>query len=393
MKTKSKLGVLRIIGRERNWYYLKNIECGSLIDLFIVTLKLFFKCVKVTRIGKINAKVSRAMIKLTGLSHRRLYDLQLQNMPQDYIEVQNEKIIFEELDKFPERIISIFDLLILSSMLLKVFIFPRKRRNFLLFYWTFYTIIDKNLKYINNFPDYLFTYNDQDLVTSSIVTSLRQNGTYCVVMQHGLILDSEGYFPCNSNEFWAWGTCSFDAFQSKNRNCAFFVTGRLQADVKRFSSTQKKLFRPQQKILIAVGSRWKDIYLAIKKIRSSSLEQILDIKKFSIKYHPGTKCKIIIKILIKFYFSRINEEKGLIEQAVDKYDILYTRNSTVLLDFLLCGKPVLLLEKRVKLGALQSHCSTLDELILKKNDIDNKLLKQNKNRIAVLNDYLQILPK
>ena len=92
------------------------------------------------------------------------------------------------------------------------------------------------------------------------------------------------------------------------------------------------------------------------------------------KLHPSVKFKMFFRIYLKLFFSKIKEEKRYIEDTLEDYTQLYTVNSTLLLDFLLAGKKVLLSDRNILPDEIVDCCISLEN-----PDTGDSSSKQKKN--------------
>lgn len=386
---KNQIRILRSIGHERDWYYLNELKSNEFTTSIKVCLKLLFKCAVITGNTVFQLPNRQICVKLDSHSHERLFSLQRGAIQKQVLEVRGQNVRLQGFEKLPKKILTLWEFCILTYAIVAILIYKNKRRRVLEFYWIFYKIINQKIRMSSGIPKVLITYNDQDFITAAILNALQELGTYCIVIQHGLILNPSAYFPCNSDEFWAWGSSSKTQFSAVKSGCRYRLVGRLQKDYDLYHAP--KLFRDcDRRLLIAVGSRWRDIKLALEEFKFYKIQKHLDLNTVNIKFHPGTKFLFFIKLYFKIFYPEIKFENRWIENIVSEYDILYTRNSTAILDFLLAGNFVLLQEERQVLGDLLEYCIILKDLELYNYDVDEASLELFKSVRSTLDKYLTL---
>ena len=78
-----------------------------------------------------------------------------------------------------------------------------------------------------------------------------------------------------------------------------------------------------------------------------------------LKFHPSVRFQFLFRMYLKIFYRRISEERRCIEKVLNEYTQLYTVNSTVVLDFLIAGKTVLLSDRSVLPNEIVECCTLL----------------------------------
>lgn len=190
-------------------------------------------------------------------------------------------------------------------------------------------------------------FNDQPFDVASMIVALRQRETcQTCVIQHGLILSEVFYFPTNAKEFWAWGPLSRVHFRSRHAQGRLIVKGRYADDTENARSgflapmPEKHPYR----ILVA-PSHFHD---EVKGLVGAFLEELHNKLptqiNLGLKLHPATKASWRLRRWLANRNINIVLEQANMEQLSEDYDLLFTKNSTSSIDFLLRGKPVIFSE-------------------------------------------------
>lgn len=198
--------------------------------------------------------------------------------------------------------------------------------------------VDKGLPSVESFV----CFNDQPYDVAAVVFALNQRKTCrTIVIQHGLVLSPNFYFPAVASEFWAWGELSKQHYRAWDKGAQLVVKGRYQSDAAAKADTF--VWPPQDRpvrILIAPSffhDEVKTILTEIDKILSPEVKKTVRI---AIKFHPATKLIWRLRWWCHRHVPWLSEEHEPMEQLATKYDALVTKNSTSSVDFLLRGKPI-----------------------------------------------------
>lgn len=224
---------------------------------------------------------------------------------------------------------------------LMIYVASGKRRFLNLYFLFFQASSESSIKkYCVSIKNFV-CYNDQPFDVSAIVLALRRHtAAKTIVVQHGLILSPDFYFPVNADEFWGWGELSREKFTVREKATMFVVKGRFAGDKIRKSPIidyggDKKLI----KALIAPSYNIREIHEIVKMAVICSRKSKVAIE-LSLKLHPATKFKCLLKILCKINSIYIESAALDMVDLAQKYDVLVTRCSTSAIDFLLLGKTV-----------------------------------------------------
>lgn len=251
-------------------------------------------------------------------------------------------------------------------------------------------IVNKSFEHINTF----LCFNDQPYDVAAILNSLH-NKKRCrtIVVQHGLILSEQFYFPTVAREFWAWGELSKRHYRSWSRTGSIFIKGRYIGDEAK-KGEHLVMDRPigePLKILIApshIHIEVQDIVLGVKSILP---EFYREKTTFAIKFHPATKFKSWLKFRCWWIAPSLNVETAPMEALAERYDALITKNSTSAIDFLLRGKPVFF--HPAFNGADFPSSKYGFTLLQLKNLVENRTLDvndKNVERMKLLKDTLNV---
>lgn len=197
--------------------------------------------------------------------------------------------------------------------------------------------IDKGLPSVKDF----ICFNDQPYDVAAIVYTLNQrNNCRTIVIQHGLILSPNFYFPAVSQEFWAWGELSKKHYCSRNKNSKIITKGRYESDFRIKGKYFEFPLNWRIKILIAPSFFHDEIKSVLVNFGKILPPELKNSDQVSIKFHPATKNLFKVRWWIRRHAPWIKQEEEPMEVLAEKYDLLITRNSTSSIEFMLRGKLV-----------------------------------------------------
>ena len=187
----------------------------------------------------------------------------------------------------------------------------------------------------NNSPKTFYTIerimvvNDQAFLSNLIMETFKSKITE--VIQHGVINEPKFYFPSRANIFYYWQN-SVNKYMHLSPNTSYIKITK-ESLVNAYCERRRT-----GKALIAIDYISSNIKLVLKALYKYKREYIY------IKPHPTSKIKYLYKI-----FSRIlglnYYDKPLNYRNINDFDELFTRISTVALDFIFLGKDLTVIEK------------------------------------------------
>jgi hypothetical protein len=185
-------------------------------------------------------------------------------------------------------------------------------------------------------------YNDQSYEAAAIILGLRRlTSAKTVVVQHGLILSPEFYFPVNADEFWAWGELSRKHFSCRKQTTKLLVKGRFPEDqaVKNEDRGASAAAQRPPRILIAPSYKHREILGLVKSTLSHS-KKFNDSFELAIKFHPATKFRVLLALYCRSRQIHIESMNSDMCEIAGRFDAIVTRNSTSAIDFMLRGKRI-----------------------------------------------------
>lgn len=268
-----------------------------------------------------------------------------------------------------------------------------RRRYLNLYLMSFSEAIRRSIN--SGFPNVttFICFNDQPYDVAAIVHVLnQQKNCRTIVIQHGLILSSNFYFPAVAREFWAWGELSLKHYRAWDKTSKIIVKGRYLNDVR--NKTQNFFLPPSGHsvgILIAPSDLHDEVKSILKEIDKLLSFEIKGATRISIKFHPATKMKFKLLWWIRSNTPWLRIEEEAMEELVSKYDLLITKNSTSSIDFFLRGKFVLFLEPNLSDNfpsiIYSFELSELCEIINKMNHFPSE---KNIERVKFLKSSLNV---
>lgn len=389
MKKKSHISTLRALAGEGKYHTHKLLKAGK-------TLFLFAKYLRTTiayGIGVGRSATTPAVAFVKGPNqlrhHHYIESLRLGKIGpvEVFTDSRTEDSLANLLPRMPLggilKQISYLILLLLTGR-------PRYLNlYYLAFYASIKKVVDIGLKGVSTFV----CYNDQPYDVTALIVALRERrGCRTIVVQHGLILNPNFYFPTHAQEFWAWGELSTKHFRSKTKDAKLIVTGRYLEDI----NSKKDSFVPikhdqQINILLALSFFHNEVKDVVTRLQALLVSASMSSVRFSIKLHPATKFPEILRQWITRHASWLEEEFGFIEDLAEQYDALVTLNSTSAVDFLLRGKPVFFVSPREDGNFPSGHYGlALDKLMTLSSDGVQALKEHNAARLNFLNEALNV---
>lgn len=232
-----------------------------------------------------------------------------------------------------------------QTICLLMMLITGKRRYLNLYLLSFATAIDRSVYMGLRQVESFVCFNDQPYDVAAILYALnRRNNVRTIVIQHGLILSEEFYFPSVAKEFWAWGSLSRQHYRAWESDSKIIIKGRYSNDGNQ-KSNDFIWPAPGRAIRILVAPSF--FHVEVRELLTS-LNQVLgnenkETLRVAIKFHPATKLAWRLRLWCKKNAPWLSEENEAMEALADKYDLLITKDSTSAVDFLLRGKPVFFL--------------------------------------------------
>ena len=379
--------IIRVIAHEKNYEAYQYVKTANFWQRIFLLSKLLYQILRSVYLIKPKIGSSELLFYVVGANQRRLHSL-LASAPNEALnELRSQYSNISVDNEFTLKYFNIWQFLHLFILLIFTMFSLRPGKRLLLLYFTLFLYIRRLIQ--NNYSHLkcFVCYNDQPVISASVVFCLKEIGCRTIVFQHGIVFRKLAYFPCNTSEFWAWGPIVKDHFSSSDRSTILKVTGRFSSD-KSFTHPQRDFLEQQPKVLlIALGWRWSEMIRELQSLKYSRQlkEQPPDL--IYMKLHPSVKLKVLFRMYLKIFFSEIIEERGYIEETILKFTHLYTVNSTLILDFLLAGNSVLLSGKNTLPNDIVACCTLLENF----NNIDKEITHERKaKRSKVLLQYFNV---
>lgn len=237
-------------------------------------------------------------------------------------------------------------LAILKQLFFLILAFVTGRRRFLnLYFLNFQKEMDRVVLETFQGVKHLICFNDQPYDVAAVLNSLhRTSDCRTIVVQHGLILSDDFYFPTIANEFWAWGSLSEKSFRSWSADSKLILRGRYASDLDVMQKTYIAPNDPKMiNLLIAPSHKHEEVHELLDSVLFGLTEKQRSSAKIAIKLHPSTKFKKRVFHSLARKAPWLRTVFDPMEELADRYDALITKNSTSAVDFLLRGKPVFFL--------------------------------------------------
>ena len=221
------------------------------------------------------------------------------------------------------------------------FLLTGKKRYLNLYFLNYQASMEAGIqKYCGNIRNFV-CYNDQSYEAAAIILALRRlTSAKTVVVQHGLILSPEFYFPTNADEFWAWGELSKKHFSCRKQATTLLVKGRFPEDqAVKNEEKAASIAAARPRILIAPSHKHREILDLVRSTLSHSTRLDEDVE-LTIKFHPATKFRFLLALYCRSRQISIESMSSDMCEISGKFDAIVTRNSTSAIDFMLRGKPV-----------------------------------------------------
>lgn len=184
-------------------------------------------------------------------------------------------------------------------------------------------------------------FNDQPYDVAAIVFALNQRkNCRTIVIQHGLVLSPNFYFPTVAREFWAWGELSRQHYRAWDKDARFIVKGRYIVDAS--NKADDVIWPPQDRpirILVAPSHFHSEVKHILTELDLAMNAELKATAQVAIKFHPATKMLWKLRLWCQQNAPWLKEEREPMETLATQYDVLLTKNSTSAVDFLLRGKP------------------------------------------------------
>ncbi len=327
--------VIRCLGGEGNFSIFKR---KNLLSRFIWALKAVVKLTYMLTgySVKINTK---DLIYLCGVNQDRLLqslDLKSYGISDEHDVIKQPRSIYKK-NKWPFVSIDLHCYWMLVFLCL-VYVVTGNNRYIAAFLIRYYKGVSYFLNATVSDIERLICLNDQPFEAAALTLWAREQGKNTIVLQHGVILSYNYYYPSNSKEFWAWGENGRLHFKTRVKGGKYVVKGRF---LKKEYDIPGYFILPDRETMNGVvcpSFSASEIVGLIKLV--GSIEKGKGKRLFSLKLHPSTKFKFVFRLIGFFYgLNWINYKTPILEVA-KKYDFLVTKNSSTAVDFLLLGKPV-----------------------------------------------------
>ena len=382
----SNFRIVRTISHEKNFEVYRNVKNGSYLHRIFIILRFLYQLLKYTYWDKIRVKPSDLIFHVMGANQERLHNFVMASPNTEFLSLFKQNALIDRNNYFIKKYFKPKQTLFLSILLIFALFNRKPGKRILIFYLEVHKIINRLVKNKYSGCKYFVSYNDQNMITASLALSFMEIGCRTIVFQHGLIFRSLAYFPCNSDEFWAWGDVVKEHFTAMQKSSVVKVTGRFASDNVAndldINSLPKK-----RKLLIALGWRWSEILKEMKALNKLMQINSEHFDKVYIKLHPSVKFKKIFRLYLLIYYKHVLEERRHIEGLVLEYSSLYTKNSTLLLDFLLAGKNVFLSAESNLPKEIIDHCLPLNSISNKSSTCSDRIKNE---RSTFLRKYFNV---
>ncbi|WP_421860206.1 hypothetical protein [Marinobacter salarius] len=369
--------IIRYLSGEGNFAVLKN---KGLFQRIIFSTKLIIKVFLLTfPYSKFAPKGD--LVYVCGSNQHRLLgsiDLSVYDVDENYCALVQPTPFSKEKDRSKNKIhvsIAFKDFFVLFFYCLG-YIVLGKNKLLAAFFIKYYNCVSdffrENLHSINR----LICFNDQPFECASLILAAKSHKKSSVVIQHGVIISYDYYFPINCDEFWAWGSAGRPYFKSRSVCGEYIVKGRWLKKKEAISSDFVFPDSGKPKGVICPSFFWKEIFFFIRFLKALKEKGV----KVDLKLHPATKFKILIKFLMITSRCKWVKPEVSIQLVAKEYDFLITRNSSSALDFLLLGKPVF------GVGTSDRDNRVFGQSFFDENGIDNFVFKGELNHAREVND-------
>ncbi|MGG7646090.1 hypothetical protein ACQ5SP_14865 [Rhodovulum sp. YNF3179] len=353
---RSDLWDIRIVAGEGKYRILRRLANRRHVlatKLAITAFRYWFGRGETPKYGRI------AFVKGPNQLRHHQYTETLRNLRLGDLETFSDKSHTAAINLFPRITTGQFCVLVMLALCI---FFRGRRRDVLAYLLVFYRAIQKITKTELSDLEVFVCYNDQIFDVAAIVQALnRQGRCRTIVVQHGLVLSPDFYFPVNAQEFWSWGELSRVHFRGRMPNCQFLVTGRYAEDrsIKALAPEIPELGE-RLVVLVAVSFNHGEIQEAVSELvqihDELSEEQRANVH-FWIKFHPATRWRWKIRAILALQVPWLEVVDGDMEKLAEQSDVLVTVNSSSLVDFLLRGKPVFRIFDRAPTSFPASKCA------------------------------------
>lgn len=337
------LGKLHVIAGEGNFHLYRLLKSGKRVFVFT---KLMLTTLSYFR-GRGEFAKAQTVAFVKGSNQLRHHQHVIDQLTNELGTIQlfasSHRDAFKDCRSLPR--ITCSDVL-LQSLFLVLMLIVGKRRYLNLYFLAFEAAIAKAVNVGMQSVKIFVCYNDQPYDVAAILYSLHARGSCrTIVIQHGLVVSEQFYYPTVATEFWAWGELSRRHYRAWHKTSQFLIKGRYHDDI------QKKLdhFVPptsgsKVRILIAPSFFHDEVKLLLSKLDDALKGEFACNVSVAIKFHPATKFVSLLQALSLRKAPWLVVETDPMESLADKYDLLITKNSTSAVDFLLLGKLVFFLE-------------------------------------------------
>lgn len=223
--------------------------------------------------------------------------------------------------------------------LLSIYLVRGKKRDLSLFFLAYQKSMEAYVNSCMAGVREFYCFNDQIYECSSLILSLRRKGECkSVVIQHGLILRHQYYFPVNADEFWAWGRLSGRNYSNRYRLGlgGFVIKGRFPSDLEYWKSARSGCLEEGASILIAPSYDISEVARLLELTKAA----VGSVCKIYLKPHPSTKGMVEVRGLCRKYgVELVPKEREMGDLALEM-DAMVTSFSTSVIDFLILKKLV-----------------------------------------------------
>jgi hypothetical protein len=333
------LKLLRVLAGEGNFHLYRQLKEGRRLFLFakcLLTTLSYFK-------GRGTPAGARTVVFVKGANQLRYYQYARAQLQEELGSLQ-----MFTATPLPEQAESLmlprmgFRLVWQQTICLLMMLITGKPRYLNLYLLSFATAINRSVGMGLRQVESFICFNDQPYDVAAILHALnRRNGVRTIVIQHGLILSENFYFPSVAKEFWAWGELSRQHYRAWEPDSKIIIKGRYHNDKNHKSND---FIWPASgraiRILVAPSFFHGEVKELLTGLNQALSNETKTRVKIAIKFHPATKLAWRLRLWCKKNAPWLGTENEAMEALADRYDLLITKDSTSAVDFMLRGKPV-----------------------------------------------------
>jgi len=329
---------IRYLAGEGNFAALKR---KILSQRVIFSMKLIVK-VFIVSFSKSRAVCADDVVYVCGKNQHRLLDsiaIEKYGVSGSYYVLDQPTRLFDRKINFKSSFVSIsFRYFLILIIYLLAYVVSGNKRSLARFYVEYYNGVSSFFdKYLINTKRLIF-FNDQNFEAASLVLAAKRHGKLTAVIQHGVIVAYNYYFPINCDEFWGWGDAGKKHFYSRGLKGKYLVKGRKLKEDHGLSGGYvfPDFYLDSPRLIICPSFYWAELSCFLKLLKKISRYNV-DIY---FKPHPATKFKFFLFFLVRSSGAEWVSSKDSIQSVAMAFDFLVTKNSSSAVDFLILGKPV-----------------------------------------------------